>query len=96
VVEGAGGERWCGVGGAVRGYAPHAEDVELVGATSCAVSRRMLARAGGRRHAVVGALCGGVGVWEHADERDEEPSWEDVRAEMVAWRVEAYRQVATA
>ena len=80
------------------GYAPHKEDVALVGAY---LVRCVETDVGAERAVCVMRWWAALlrrrwAVWEHADERDEEPEpGEDVRAEMVGmawWR--AYREVA--
>lgn len=79
-------------------YAPHAEDVALVGGylVRCVETDVGAERAVGVMRWWAALLRRRWAVWEHADERDEEPApGEDVRAEMVGmawWR--AYRQVA--
>jgi len=79
-------------------YAPHAEDVTLVGGflVRCVETDVGAERAVGVMRWWAALLRRRWAVWEHADERDEEPEpGEDVRAEMVGmawWR--AYRQVA--
>jgi DNA repair protein REV1 len=79
-------------------YAPHAEDVELVGGylVRCVETDVGAERAVGVMRWWAALLRRRWAVWEHADERDEEPEpGEDVRAEMVGmawWR--AYREVA--
>ena len=79
-------------------YAPHAEDVALVGGylVRCVESDVGAERAVGVMRWWAALLRRRWAVWEHADERDEEPEpGEDVRAEMVgmAWWG-AYREVA--
>ncbi len=80
------------------GYAPHAEDVALVGGylVRCVETDVGAERAVGIMRWWGALLRRRWAVWEHADERDEEPEpGEDVRAEMVGmawWR--AYREVA--
>lgn len=80
------------------GYAPHKEDVALVGAylVRCVETDVGAERAVGVMRWWAALLRRRWAVWEHADERDEEPEpGEDVRAEMVGmawWR--AYREVA--
>ena len=79
-------------------YAPHAEDVALVGGylVRCVETDVGAERAVGVMRWWAALLRRRWAVWEHADERDEEPEpGEDVRAEMVGmawWR--AHRQVA--
>lgn len=79
-------------------YAPHAEDVSLVGGylVRCVETDVGAERAVGVMRWWAALLRRRWAVWEHADERDEEPEpGEDVRAEAVGmawWR--AYRQVA--
>ena len=81
------------------GYAPHAEDVALVGSylVRCVETDVGAERAVGVMRWWGALLRRRWAVWEHADERDEEPEpGEDVRAEMVGmawWR--AYREVAS-
>jgi DNA repair protein REV1 len=80
-------------------YAPHGEDVELVGdyLVRCVETDVGAERAVGVMRWWGALLRRRWAVWEHADERDEEPEpGEDVRDEMVGmawWR--AYRQVAS-
>lgn len=79
-------------------YAPHGEDVALVGGylVRCVETDVGAERAIGVMRWWAALLRRRWAVWEHADERDEEPEpGEDVRAEMVGmawWR--AYREVA--
>jgi DNA repair protein REV1 len=79
-------------------YAPHAEDVGLVGGylVRCVETDVGAERAVGVMRWWAALLRRRWAVWEHADERDEEPEpGEDVRDEMVGmswWR--AYREVA--
>jgi DNA repair protein REV1 len=79
-------------------YAPHAEDVALVGGylVRCVETDVGAERAVGVMRWWAALLRRRWAVWEHADERDEEPEpGEDFRAEMVGmawWR--AYREVA--
>lgn len=79
-------------------YSPHAEDVALVGGylVRCVETDVGAERAVGVMRWWAALLRRRWAVWEHADERDEEPEpGEDVRAEMVGmawWR--AYREVA--
>ena len=79
-------------------YAPHAEDVALVGAylVRCAETDVGAERAVGVMRWWGALLRRRWAVWEHADERDEPPEpEEDVRDEVVGmawWR--AYREVA--
>ena len=81
------------------GYAPHAEDVGLVGGylVRCVATDVGAVRAVGVMRWWGALLRRRWAVWEHADERDEEPEpGEDVRAEMVGmawWR--AYREVSS-
>ena len=78
-------------------HAPHAEDVELVGGylVRCVETDVGAERAVGVMRWWGALLRRRWAVWEHADERDEEPEpGEDLRAEMVGmawWR--AYRKV---
>ena len=78
-------------------HAPHAEDVALVGAylVRCVETDVGAERAVGIMRWWGALLRRRWAVWEHADERDEEPEpGEDVQAEMVGmawWR--AYREV---
>ena len=78
-------------------HAPHAEDVALVGGylVRCVETDVGAERAVGVMRWWAALLRRRWAVWEHADERDEEPEpGEDVRSEMVGmawWR--AYRQV---
>ena len=77
-------------------HAPHAQDVALVGGylVRCVETDVGAERAVGVMRWWGALLRRRWGVWEHADERDEEPDpGEDVRAEMVGmawWR--AYRE----
>ena len=79
------------------GHAPHAEDVALVGGylVRCVETDVGAERAVGVMRWWGALLRRRCGIWEHADERDEEPDLgEDVRAEMVGmawWR--AYREI---
>ena len=80
-------------------YAPHAEDVALVGSylVRCAETDVGAERAVGVMRWWGALLRRRWAVWEHADERDEPPEpEEDVRDEVVGmawWR--AYREVAS-
>ena len=80
-------------------HAPHSEDVALVGGyvVRCAQTDVGAERAVGVMRWWGALLRRRWAVWEHADERDEEPEpGEDVRAEMVGmawWR--AYRGVGS-
>ncbi|KAH9039423.1 hypothetical protein EDB84DRAFT_1397049 [Lactarius hengduanensis] len=78
-------------------HVPHAEDVALVGGylVRCVVTDVGAERAVGVMRWWGALLRRRWAVWEHADERDEEPEpGEDIRAEVVGmawWR--AYREV---
>ena len=78
-------------------HAPHAGDVALVGGylVRCVETDVGAERAVGVMRWWGALLRRRWGIWEHADERDEEPDpGEDVRAEMVGmawWR--AYREI---
>ena len=80
------------------GFTPHAEDIALVGGylVHCVETDVGAERAVGVMRWWGALLRRRWAVWEHADERDEEPEpEEDVRAEVVgmAWW-KAYREVA--
>jgi len=78
-------------------HVPHAEDVALVGGylVRCVATDVGAERAVGVMRWWGALLRRRWAVWEHADERDEEPEpGEDIRVEMVGmgwWR--AYREV---